>query len=104
MSDALEGIQKRALRIIILNLHYKALILSDLQSLEDRRAAACESFTHNLKPSNPVFGLALSGRVTTVHSYSLRSCRNYNNKMCKTKRLSEFVSVKYFNFFSLDKC
>ena len=104
MSDALEGIQKHALRIIILNLHYKALILSDLQSLEDRRAAACESFTHNLKPSNPVFGLAMSGRVTTVHSYSLRSCRNYNNKMCKTKRLSEFVSVKYLDFLSLDKC
>ena len=100
LSDALEGIQKRALRIIILNLHYKALILSDLQSLEDRRAAAYESFMRNSKPSNPVFGLAMSGRVTTVHWYSLRSCRNYNNKMCKTKRLSEFVSVKYLDFLS----
>ena len=104
MSDVLEGIQKRALRIILLKLHYKALILSDLQSLEDCRAAACESFMHNLKPSNPVFGLAMSGRVTTVHSYSLQSCWNYNNKMCKTKRLSEFVSVKYLDFLSLDKC
>ena len=78
----------------------EALILSGLPSLEDRRAAACESFMRNLKPSNPVFGLAMSGRVTTVHSYSLRSCRNYNNKMCKTKRLSEFVSVKYLDFLS----
>ena len=102
MSDALEGIQKRALRIILLNLHYKALILSDLQSLEDRRAAAGKSFTHNSKPSNPVIGLAMSGRVTTVHSYSLRSCRNYN-KTCKTKRSSEFVSVKYLDFLSLGK-
>ena len=101
LSDALEGIQKRALKIILPNLHYdEALILSGLPSLEDRRAAACESFMHNLKPSNPVFGLAMSGRVTTVHSYSLRSCRNYNNKMCKTKRLSEFVSVKYLDFLS----
>ena len=101
LSGALEGIQKRALRIILPNLHYdEALILSGLPSLEDRRAAACESFMRNLKPSNPVFGLAMSGRVTTVHSYSLRSCRNYNNKMCKTKRLSEFVSVKYLNFWS----
>ena len=101
LSDALEGIQKRALRIILPNLHYdEALILSGLPSLEDRRAAACESFMRNLKPSNPVFGLAMSGRVTTVHSYSLRSCRNYNNKMCKTKRLSEFVSVKYLDFLS----
>ena len=103
MSDALEGIQKCALRIILLNLHYKALILSDLQSLEDRRAAAGKSFTHNLKPSNPVFGLAMSGRVTTVHLYLLRSCRNYNNKICNTKRLSEFVSVKYLDFLSLGK-
>ena len=100
-SDALEGIQKRALRIILQNVHYnEAFILSGLPFLEDRRAAACESFMRNLKPSNPVFGLAMSGRVTTVHSYSLRSCRNYNNKMCKTKRLSEFVSVKYLDFLS----
>ena len=43
LSDALEGIQKRALRIILPNLHYdEALILSGLPSLEDRRAAACE--------------------------------------------------------------
>ena len=55
LSDALEGIQKRALRIILPNLHYdEALILSGLPSLEDRRAAACESFMHNLKPINPV--------------------------------------------------
>ena len=44
LSDALEGIQKRALRIILPNLHYdEALILSGLPSLEDRRPAACES-------------------------------------------------------------
>ena len=68
LSDALEGIQRRALRIILPNLHYdEALILSGLPSLEDRRAAACKSFMRNLKPSNPVFGLAMSGRVTTVH-------------------------------------
>ena len=99
LSDALEGIQKRSLRIILLNLHYdEALILSGLPSLEGRRATACESFMRNLKPSNPVFGLAMSGRVTTVHSYSLRSCRNYNNKLCNTKRLSEFVSAKNLDF------
>ena len=41
LSDALEGIQKRALRIILPNLHYdNALILSGLPSLEDLRAAA----------------------------------------------------------------
>ena len=51
--------------------------------------------------SNPVLGPAMSGRVTTVHSYSLRSCRNYDNKMCKTKRLSEFVSFELFRFFVL---
>ena len=100
LSDGLEGIQKRPLRIILPNLHYdEALILSGLPSLEDRWAAACESFMRNLKPSNPVFGLAMSGRVATVHSYSLRSYRNYNNKMCKTKKLSEFVSVKYLEYF-----
>ena len=55
LSDALEGIQRRALRIILPNLRYdEALILSGLLSLEDRRAAACESFMHNLKPINPV--------------------------------------------------
>ena len=72
LSDALEGIQKRALRIILPNVHYdEALILSGRLCLEDRRAAACESFMRNLKPSNPVFGLAMSGRVTTVHLYLL---------------------------------
>ena len=101
LSDALEGIQKRPLRIILPNLHHdEALILSGVLSLEDRRAGVCESLMRNLKPFNPLFGLAMSGRVTTVHSYLLRSCRNYNNKMCKTKRLSEFVSVKYLDFLS----
>ena len=67
-SDTLEGIQKRTLRIILQNVHYdEAFILSGLPFLEDRRAAACESFMRNLKPSN----LAMSGRVTTVHLYSL---------------------------------
>ena len=99
LSDALEGIQKRSLRIILLNLHYdEALILSGLSSLEGLRATAFESFMRSLKSSNPVFGLAKSGTVTTVHSYSLRSCRNYNNKLCKIKRLSEFVSVKNLDF------
>ena len=69
-------------------------------SLGDCRAASCESSMRTLRPSNPVFGLAMSERVTTVHSYSLRSCWNYNNKMCKTKRFSEFVSVKYLDFLS----
>ena len=41
LSDALEGIQKRTLRIILPNLYYdNALILSGLPSLEDLRAAA----------------------------------------------------------------
>ena len=41
LSDALEEIQKRTLRIILPNLHYdEALILSGLPSLEDHRAAA----------------------------------------------------------------
>ena len=105
LSDASEGIQKHVLRIILPNLRYdEASILSGLPSLEDLRAAACKSFMRNLKPSNPVFGLAMSGRVTTIHSYSLRSCWNYNNKMCQTKRLSEFVYVKYLDFLSQNKC
>ena len=81
-------------------LGYQVFKNHNCSRFQDRRAAACESFMRNLKPSNPVFGLAMSRRVTTVHSYSLRSCGNYNNKMCKTKRLSEFVSVKYLDFLS----
>ena len=96
----LEFKRKGKLCMSISRIHINALILSGLPSLKDRRAAACESFMRNLKPSDPVFGLAMSGRVTTVHSYSLRSCRNYNDKMCKTKRLSEFVCVKYLDFLS----
>ena len=68
LSDALEGIQKHALRIIPLNLHYdEALTLSGLSSLEDRRAAACELSMRNLKLSNHVYGLAMSRRITTIH-------------------------------------
>ena len=41
LSDALEGIQKRTLRIILSNLLYdEALTLSGLSSLDDPRAAA----------------------------------------------------------------
>ena len=100
LSDALEGIQKPALKIILPNLHYdEALILIGLPSLEDRRADACESLMRNLKPSNPVFGLAMSGRVTTVHSYSLRSCPNYNNKMSYDKKIVRICICEIFRFF-----
>ena len=59
LCDTLEGIQKRVLRIILPNVHYdEALILIGLPSLADRRAAACKPFMRDLKPSNPVFGLA----------------------------------------------
>ena len=71
MSDELEGIQKRTLRIILPNLHYdEALILSGLPSLEDRRAAACESFMRNLKPSNPVLMLIMCNLRTILLSSS----------------------------------
>ena len=101
LSDVLEGIKKHALRIILSNLRYdEALTLNGFSSLKDGRAAACESFMRNLKPSNPVYGLTLTLRVTTAHWYSLRSCRDYINKRCNTKRLSEFVSVKYLDFLA----
>ncbi|XP_068743526.1 uncharacterized protein [Montipora capricornis] len=55
LSDALQGIQKRALRIILSNLHYdEALTLSGLLSSEDRRAAACESFMPSAMSSSRV--------------------------------------------------
>ena len=72
LSDALEGIQKPALKIILPNLHYdEALILSGLPSLEDRKAAACESFMRNLKPSNSVFGPVSYTHLTLPTIYSV---------------------------------
>ena len=70
-------------------------------SLGDHRAASYESFKAYFKTIQPC--------VWPCHEWTgnYRSLvlvaklpELYNNKMCKTKRFSEFVSVKYLDFLS----
>ena len=96
LSDALERIQKRALNIILPGSQYQdALQLSGLPTLAARRHLACEAFMKSLNTNNPLYHLADNRRFKKSNNYSLRCQQKYGYKKCNTKRLSEFVTVKY---------
>ena len=61
--DALEKLQKRALKIIYPNYSYEAALdAANLEKLECRRVNICSSFVSKLTKSNPVYNL-VSGRL-----------------------------------------
>ena len=55
LEDAIESVQKRALRIVLLNCHYDdALIQSGVTALSQRREEACTNFIKRNCLSSPV--------------------------------------------------
>lgn len=88
LSDAIETVRKRALQIIFPMPSYtKALTLSNLQSLQDRRIMACKRFITSLNQIN--LHRLISGRVVdTQYNYALRP----------RKEIQIFVALSTINF------
>ena len=83
LSDDIERVQKRALRIIVPNSSYnEALEITGITTLYDRRESLCyEFFTQNINNYEKTTDLFPE---TVTSSYDLRLPRKFNNYKCKT--------------------
>ena len=96
LHDAIESVQKRALRIVLPNCHYDdALIQSGITALSQRREKACINFikrdylsSHVLRPLIPC--------VSIDRPYCLRSRERVPVRFVpKTKRFADFCTIEY---------
>ena len=96
LDDAIESVQKRALRIILPNCHYdEALIQSHITALSQRREEACINFIKRDCLSSPVLK-PLIPRVSIDRPYCLRSGERVPVRFVpKTKRFADFCTIKY---------
>ena len=94
--DAIESVQKRALRIILPNCHYNdALIQSGITALSQRREEAYTNFVKSDCLSSPVLK-PLIPRVSIDKPYCLRSGERVPVRFVpKTKRFADFCTIKY---------
>lgn len=102
--DALEKLQKRALKIIYPNYSYEAALdAANLEKLECRRVNICSSFVSKLTKSNPVYNL-VSGRLKSrTVRYNLRVKQSTTTKLhAKTDRFGKFVTCKFSNYLTAD--
>ena len=105
LSDLIESIQKRALRIIYPLLTYEdALARSGLGTLMTRRKNLCKYFIRKLRSNdinihnNPVAKLISSlSQVTELaeHNYDLRT-QSTNVPFTRTDRFKNFITIKYY--------
>ena len=97
LSDAIESIQRRALRIIFPNSSYQqALDLTNLSTLANRRILLCKKLMADMRDeSHPISFLA--PKVTTRNiSYQLRSGNTTAPKtMKRTKRANDFFTFRF---------
>ena len=80
LSDILESVQKRALRIAYPDLSYdEALEISNLQNLSSRRDISCKKFVESLRrdvsPYNPLTKIMEIRPGVKTHDYDLRNDR-----------------------------
>ena len=98
LSDALESIQQRALKIICPGLSYD-LACDDLnlKPLSDRRLEICRKLFYDMqKPDHRLHGLLPPPRTI---KYGLRNVTQYPLPRCKTNRYkNSFVPFCLFNF------
>ena len=96
LSDVLEAVQRRAIRIIFPHADYNtALCSAGLGSLADRRDAICAKFISKARTSPPL-SYILTNRCTINHGYQLRSgLQPYEQVKGHTERFNNFVTVRF---------
>ena len=97
LSDAIESIQRRALRIIFPNSSYQqALDQANLTSLADRRIFICKKLMADMRnESNPISFLAPQVMTRSI-PYQLRSGNTKSTTtMKRTKRVNDFFTFRF---------
>ena len=93
LSDDIEHIQKKALRIIYQHLSYTGnLKRADLETLYERRTMLCEKLFSNIV-SSPHDKLAELLHAENRNSYNLRHNRKFNIKRTKTNRFKNSLII-----------
>ena len=95
LSDVLEAVQRRAMRIIFSHADYNtALCSAGLGSLADRRDAICAKFISKAKTTPPLSNILTKWYIIN-HGYQLRSGQQrYEQVEGHTKRFNNFVTVR----------
>lgn len=104
LSEAIELVQKRALKIIYpeTESYLEALKLSQIPTLKSRRELLCVEYMNKMKrEDHPLFTLLPKPAVCN-HNINLRKISEqlnlFNNVTnCRTKRAQSFYTFKYFN-------
>jgi hypothetical protein len=103
LSDILESVQKRALRIAYPDLLYdEALEISNLQYMSTRRDISCKKFVESLRrdvsPYNPLTKIMEIRPGVKTHDYDLRNDRMVKQSLWPetTEWLKNFVTRKYY--------
>ena len=103
LSDLLESVQKRALKIAYPALSYEeSLQTSSLQRLSIRRDVFCKKFIELLRrensPHNPLTKIMEIHPRTETHNYDLRNDQRMDQTLIPvmTERFRNFVTRKYF--------
>lgn len=99
LSDSIESIQKRAMRIIFRShgMPYNSgLKIAKLDTLYKRRSDICEKFVRDNKQNSPLESILKYINHSIDHGYNLRSgTTSVCSTIPKTLRLSDFVTHKY---------
>ena len=91
LSNVLEAVQRRAMRIIFPHADYNtALCSAGLGSLADRHDAICAKFISKARKSP--LNYILTNRCTINHGYQLRSGQQVKGH---TERFNTFVTVRF---------
>ena len=103
LSDLLESVQKRALKIAYPALSYEeSLKTSSLQRLSIRRDVSCKKFIESLRrensPHNPLTKIMEINPRTETHNYDLRNDQRISQTLIPgmIERFRNFVTRKYF--------
>ena len=103
LSDKTESIQKRALEIVFppADSYSDALELARMKTLAYRRDNICKEYMYKMKDLNHPLHPLLPTRPDNTCPYTLRYKSNqryfYRNvTTCKTKRIEDFFTFKYF--------
>ena len=95
LSDPLESIQRKALRIIYPHVPYhEALQLANLDSLSSRRTIACRNFAKNCIKTGSLSGI-FRQPTKNQHQYNLRSGQSHTPSVGKTDRMNRFITVNH---------
>ena len=95
LSESIESVQKRALRIIFPGMSYKcALDAASLSTLSLRRDQTCKKFISKANASEPLRSVLSRNQIN--RPYNLRSGSTIAAQITpRTKRFTDFVTIRY---------